>query len=305
MCTKDLFCTEMIMLLTMYWYWNTIRQTKCTFFDEKIHEIASTNKCPWDLMNWVKRKPLPASEAIKFDNQSYTSLESLWVALHSTYNSATNRQINLDLLNEIPICPPVKWPPFSKAEIREAIAKCKNLSVPGPDHISWKTLKLITSDDVCLSHIVQLANSCINLSYWPSLFKDSTSVIIPKPQKPSYDTPKSFCPIILLNTLGKLIEKAISCWLQHHTIRNNYLHPNQLGSIQQRSTTDAGIYLFHLVRAGWTKGLHTSVIAFYIAQFFPSLNHDILTSCITKAGFGPNISLFFANYLKDHHTRYC
>jgi len=68
---------------------------------------------------------------------------------------------------------------------------------------------------------------------------------------------------------------------------------------------DAGIYLSHLVRAGWTKGLHTSVVAFDIAQFFPSLNHNILTSCITKAGFGPNISLFFANYLKDRYMRYC
>jgi len=66
-----------------------------------------------------------------------------------------------------------------------------------------------------------------------------------------------------------------------------------------------GIYLFHLVRAGWTKELYTSVVAFDIAQFFPLLNHDILTLCITKAGFDPNISLFFSNYLKDRHTRYC
>jgi len=111
------------------------------------------------------------------------------------------------------------------------------------------------------------------------------TVIIPKPQKLSYNTPKSFRPIILLNTLDKLIKKTISRRLQHHTIRNNYLHPNQLGGIQQRSTTDAGIYLSHLVHAGWTKGLHTSIVAFDIAQFFPLLNHDILTSCITKVGF--------------------
>jgi len=33
--------------------------------------------------------------------------------------------------------------------------------------------------------------------------------IIPKPNKASYDLPKSFHPIILLNTLEKLINKAI------------------------------------------------------------------------------------------------
>ena len=64
---------------------------------------------------------------------------------------------------------------------------------------------------------------------------------------PSYDTPKSFCPIVLLNTLGKLIEKAIGNRIQHHTIMNGYLHPNQLGGIHPRSTADTGLYLTHLV----------------------------------------------------------
>ena len=40
--------------------------------------------------------------------------------------------------------------------------------------------------------------------------KAANSVIIPKPNKEHYNTPKSFRPIILLNTTGKLIEKAIS-----------------------------------------------------------------------------------------------
>ena len=43
------------------------------------------------------------------------------------------------------------------------------------------------------------------------LITDSlVSVIIPKPGKPAYDTPKAFRPIVLLNTLGKLIEKMVA-----------------------------------------------------------------------------------------------
>jgi len=57
-------------------------------------------------------------------------------------------------------------------------------------------------------------NSCINLGYWPSHFKKLLSIIIPKPNKSLYDTPKTFCPIDLLNTLEKLIEKVISSKLQ-------------------------------------------------------------------------------------------
>jgi len=77
--------------------------------------------------------------------------------------------------------------------------------------------------------------------------------------------PKSFCPIVLLNILGKLIEKAIGNRIQHHTIMNGYLYPNQLGGIHQRSTANVGLYLIHLVRASWVKGLQTSVVAFDIA----------------------------------------
>jgi hypothetical protein len=40
-------------------------------------------------------------------------------------------------------------------------------------------------------------------------FKESLSVIIPKPGKASYSTPKSFRPIVLLNTLGKLVKKML------------------------------------------------------------------------------------------------
>jgi len=65
---------------------------------------------------------------------------------------------------------------------------------------------------------------CFELGYWLSYFKTSTTIVIFKPNKVSYDSPKLFRPIVLLNTLGKLIEKVISDRLQFHTISNNFIH---------------------------------------------------------------------------------
>jgi len=43
-------------------------------------------------------------EAIKFNGLSCNDLNDLWQALHQSYNSAQNKPINLQLLDEIPSC---------------------------------------------------------------------------------------------------------------------------------------------------------------------------------------------------------
>jgi len=155
-----------------------------------------------------------------------------------------------------------------------------------------------------MTNIVNIANACINLSYWPMHFKRSSSIIIPKPNKSLYDFPKSFRSIVLLNTIGKLIEKVISNRIEVHTISSNFLHPNQLGGIWQCSTMDAGVYLTYIIHASWIKGLYTSTLAFDIAQFFSSLNYYLILLILTKAGFDNRISQFFSNYLVNRHTQY-
>ena len=101
------------------------------------------------------------------------------------------------------------WPTFSKEEFRLALVNCNNSSAPGPDKLLWSYFKIILKDDDCLNLIVNITNVCIEVEYWPSHFKRSTVVIIPKPNKKVYDSPKAFRPIVLLNTIGKLIEKVI------------------------------------------------------------------------------------------------
>jgi len=47
-----------------------------------------------------------------------------------------------------------------------------------------------------------------------------------------------------------------------------------------------------------------STLTFDISQFFPSLNHQLLTLIIKKASFNNQVVLFFANYLVDRKTNY-
>ena len=231
-------------------------------------------------MSWVKQHKLPAMEAIQYQGLPYNSLPDLWHVLHSLYNTTANHPVQLDILGDIPCLVP--WPQvsFSILQLNKALGACSNISALGPDHVTWHYLKSILADNICVAGIFFLANSCITLWHWPHHFKELVSVIIPKPDKPAYDTPKAFQPIVLLNTLGKLIEKMIARQLQFDAVKYSVLYPNQLGSISQRSTEDARLFLIYLVCSGWAKGLKTSVVAFNIAQFFFSLNHSMLTAIL-------------------------
>jgi len=141
------------------------------------------------------------------------------------------------------------WSLFSREEFKRTINKYNNLSAPSPDKILWKHLKLVFEDNKYLRNIINIANACIDLGYWPTHFKMSLSIIISKPNKDTYNSSKLFHPIVLLNTLGKLIEKVISERLQFYLIVN-FIHPNQLSELKQWLTTDTEVYLIHIICSG-------------------------------------------------------
>jgi len=170
--------------------------------------------------------------------------------------------------------------------------------------LTWHYWKIIIANNDCLSRIISITNTCIELGYWPKYFKVSTTIVIPKPNKSSYDHPKAFRPIVLLNTLGKLIEKVIAERLQFIVASNCFIHPCQLGGLKFKSTADAGIALTHIIRSGWARGRSTSSLSFDVSQFFPSLNHCLLVLILEKAGLDPKVSTFFANYLTQRSTTY-
>jgi hypothetical protein len=289
--------------------WMAFKKATCKakrkHFDECIEEIAHTNLQPWDLMDWVGPCKTPPVEAISYQGVPCTSLDQLWNTLHSTFNSALDRPIDLSVLGDKWESPSIRaWVPYSAAELLDALTGTSNRSAPGPDHIMWCHLKCIIRDRYTSRLFLWLANACLQSGHWPAEFKASTTVVIPKPGKPSYDTPKSFRLIVLLNTLGKMFEKMLPNRLQFEAAEHGVLHPNQFGGVCQNSTKDTGCFLTHVVRAGWRAKLKTSVVAFDLAQFFPSINHDVLLSILDKQGFTPEVVVFFRSYLVDRFTCY-
>ena len=133
------------------------------------------------------------------------------------------------------------------------LTKCNNSSASGLDKLSWRYLKCILKDKLSLKNIIKIANTCIEVGYWPTYFKTSITIIILKPNKASYDIPKSFRPIVLLNTLSKLIKKVIGDRLQFHVILNNFLYspkPTRRSQVQVYYRCQYSTNLLHLYGLG-------------------------------------------------------
>lgn len=122
------------------------KAAKRRFFEMCIEDIAYSNKCPWDLMNWIQKCKLPAVEALSYQGTPCNTLDSLWDTLHRTYNPASGREHDLSDLESVPAAVQWDWLAFSMLELCEALSACSGKSAPGPDHVNWRHLKWMVRD---------------------------------------------------------------------------------------------------------------------------------------------------------------
>jgi hypothetical protein len=89
--------------------------------------------------------------------------------------------------------------------------------------------------------------TCVRMGHDPARWKEAVLVVIPKPDKPDYSFAKAHCPISLLETMSKLLEKAIAKHFQHEIIAHKLIPTNQFGGCMHSSCLNAGMTLIHNV----------------------------------------------------------
>ncbi|CAA7270835.1 unnamed protein product [Cyclocybe aegerita] len=87
-----------------------------------------------------------------------------------------------------------------------------------------RPVKELLKDKHVLALFIVLANACLRVGHWPRIFKESLSVIVPKPNKPSYAVPKAFRPIVLLITFEPEVNQG--CWIDSDSSRASGFFPS-------------------------------------------------------------------------------
>ena len=109
-------------------------------------------------------------------------------------------------------------------EISDLISNFKT-NACGDDNVSPVMLQYCSPSLV--SYIVHIINCCIETAYFPSSWK--TSIILPLPKKSTIASLSDLRPIRILPALSKLFEKILYKQISDYVNTNNILPPCQSG----------------------------------------------------------------------------
>jgi hypothetical protein len=154
---------------------------------------------------------------------------------------------------------PVEWPPFTQREVQVALSMVATRKAPGPDRIPNLALKILK--DVLRPVLTPLFNSCITYGYCPEHFRVAETVALRKPGKEDYTQVKSYRPVALLNTLGKILEKVIARRLSALVERHSLLPPTYMGGRKGISTDHALHWLLEKVNVEQNEKVDRGVVS--------------------------------------------
>jgi ribonuclease HI len=163
---------------------------------------------------------------------------------------------------------------FSKDQIRLAARKLDAYKAPGPDGIPNIVLKECI--DVLVDHLYYIFRAIFELETYPEEWKESITVVLRKPGKPSYEEPKAYRPIALLNTLGKLFSSIVADELSYFCESRNLFPLTQFGGRPARTTSDSMLLMTHAIKEAWRNKKVASVLFLDVQGAFPNVVKEVL-----------------------------
>ncbi|GBM88158.1 RNA-directed DNA polymerase from mobile element jockey [Araneus ventricosus] len=219
---------------------------------EKANRNSFRNTCTkttdpygWPCKAVVKNKHPPAELFKQLGNPSRGDTKSFALKIHQELHPPSHS----------PVTPPNFFPLFqepqiTKNEIRRILKKAPTKKAPGFDEPLKKGI-------IVLFH------------------KDGKEA----------DKIKSYIPVALLPTIGKVLEQILLRRLNHTLKKENILHHNQFGFRDGRSIDDAIHQLVEKMQDAKNKKLHTMVICLDIQGAFDHLQYNSIHNSLDQINF--------------------
>ena len=163
---------------------------------------------------------------------------------------------------------------FTRNQIKRAAATLNAYKAPGPDGIPNVVLKECA--ETLANHLYYIFRAIFELTIYPDEWRESITIVLRKPGKPTYEDPKAYRPIALLNTLGKLFSTIATDEISYFCETRNTLPPTQFGGRPARTTTDSMLLMTHTIKEAWRKRQVASVLFLDVQGAFPNVVQEVL-----------------------------
>lgn len=144
----------------------------------------------------------------------------------------------------------------------------------------------------------RLFTACITQGCFPNAWREGQLVLIRKQGRPEH-SPSAYRPIVLLNEVGKLLERVVAARIVEHLDSvGSPLSNKQFGFRRGRSTIDALTYLRSRAERAVARGQVVLVVSLDIINAFNTLPWE----CIVEALRFHRIPLYLRRIVKSYLT---
>ena len=192
-------------------------------------------------------------------------------------------------------------PCITKKELFQVRKHLQIKKASRPDPIPNKVLKVIILE--ISNHLVYIFNDFLSIGYYSLHFKESIVVILCKQgDARDYTNPKSYQPISLLNTLGKIMEVVLVTRINYMAITHHLL-PKTLFGGQCGSCVETAIYhLLKKICAAWNEDKIASFFMMDIFAAYPNISHQRLLHNLRKKKIDIKVVNWVASFLTNRQT---
>ena len=185
--------------------------------------------------------------------------------------------------------------PFSPDELRKAIKLINTNKSSAVNNI--RSSVIIDAYEIMFERILHLYNQSIKQATFPTAWKTSIVVPIPKINTPKYAS--DLRPISLIPVPGKILEHLISARLKAYISLNNILTPNQHGFRKDHSTITSITSLMNSIYNNVNTHKDTFLIYLDLKKAFDTVSHRILINKLSNLGLDERSVNWFESYLEN------
>ncbi|KAJ6436485.1 hypothetical protein O9K51_10967 [Purpureocillium lavendulum] len=270
---------------------------------QRVEEATSTTNGLWKLVKWAKNRHETTSACTPALARSDGELvhrpeEKAGVLRNSFFPPPLQADLSDTDGYEYPT--PIECPDITRSEIERAVRRAAPNKAPGVDGIPNGILHQTL--DILAPSLERLFNACLRLRYCPQHFREAITVVLRKQGKDDYTQPKSYRPIALLNTLGKVLEAIIASRLAYLADVHQLLPSRHTGGRKLASTEHAIHFLLQRIHQTWSEGKVASLLLLDVSGAYDNVSRERLLHNLRKRRVSEPIVGWVASFLSGRST---